>query len=298
MSSAIKVSRGEKIFNVVNLTLLAIFVLMIVFPVGFVLKKSFDIGARGDLNLSLIPREFSLLYYRMILSDPGIFRPFLNSIYITAVGTAVAMVVNSMGAYTLSKRDLPGNRLMIYFILITMMFSGGLVPLYLVIVNLGLYNRLNTLILLAMVNGWHMILIRNFYWSIPASLPESALMDGAGDFTIFTRIIIPLSKPVLAAIALFTGVGFWNTFFHAVIFMGDPLKYTLPVKLRELISVTSSLTEGQLEMAMGGADLRNQITVEGVSSAIIIVSMIPVIIVYPYLQKHFVKGIMVGSIKG
>jgi putative aldouronate transport system permease protein len=296
--SAIKMSRGEKIFAVFNLLMMAVFLLMIIFPVGFVLKQSLDIGARGELNLSLIPREFSLLYYQMILTDPGIFRPFLNSIYLTVVGTIVAMVINSMGAYTLSKRDLPGNRIMIYIILITMMFSGGLVPLYLVVVRLGLYNRLNTLILIAMVNGWYMILIRNFYWSIPASLSESALMDGAGDFVIFTRIIIPLSKPVLAAIALFTGVGYWNTFFHAVIFMSDPLKYTLPVKLRELISITTTLTEGQLEMALGAGAMRDQVSAEGVAAAIIIVSMIPIILVYPYLQRHFVKGIMVGSIKG
>lgn len=296
--SAIKMSRGEKIFAVFNLLMMAVFLLMIIFPVGFVLKQSLDIGARGELNLSLIPREFSLLYYQMILTDPGIFRPFLNSIYLTVVGTIVAMVINSMGAYTLSKRDLPGNRIMIYIILITMMFSGGLVPLYLVVVRLGLYNRLNTLILIAIVNGWYMILIRNFYWSIPASLSESALMDGAGDFVIFTRIIIPLSKPVLAAIALFTGVGYWNTFFHAVIFMSDPLKYTLPVKLRELISITTTLTEGQLEMALGAGAMRDQVSAEGVAAAIIIVSMIPIILVYPYLQRHFVKGIMVGSIKG
>lgn len=296
--SAMKMSRGEKLFAVINLTLMAVFLLMIVLPVGFVLKQSLDIGARGELTLSLIPREFSLLYYRMILTDPGIFRPVLNSTYLTIVGTLVAMVVNAMGAYTLSKRSLPGNRIMIYIILITMMFSGGLVPLYLVVVRLGLYNRLNTLILLGMVNGWHMILIRNFYWSIPASLSESALIDGAGDMAIFTRIIIPLSKPVLAAVALFTGVGYWNTFFHAVIFMGDPLKYTLPVKLRELIAITTTLTEGQMEMALGAGALRDQVSAEGVAAAIIIVSMIPIIVVYPYLQRHFVKGIMVGSIKG
>ena len=295
-----KMSTGEKIFNVFNLIFLLLLVLAVILPVLFVLKKSLDIGARGELNLSLIPRQFSLIYYNMILNDPGIFRPVLNSMYITVVGTIASLIVNAMGAFTLSRRDLPGNRILIYFILVTMMFSGGLVPLYLVVINIGLYNRLNTLILLGLVNGWHMILIRNFYWSIPASLSESAKMDGASDFLVFRRIIIPLSMPVLAAIALFTGVGFWNTFFNAVIFMSDPMKYTLPVKLREMIAVTSSLTEGQLEMAMGSAsgDMRSQITTEGVSSAIIIVSMIPIIIVYPYLQKHFVKGIMVGSIKG
>jgi len=294
----VKMSRGEKIFNVFNLFLLLLLTLMILIPVGFVAKKSLDIGARGELNLSLIPRQFSVLYYRMILTDRGVWRPFLNSVIITVFGTMLAMLLNSMGAYTLSKRELPGSKFFVYLIVVTMMFSGGLVPLYLVVVKLGLYNRLINLIILGSVNGWYMILIRNFYWSIPSSLPESARMDGAGEFVVFSRIIIPLSTPVMAAIALFTGVGYWNTFFHAVIFMGDPMKYTFPVKLREMISVQQALTEGQLEMALAGTGSMQNINVEGLSSAIIIVSMIPIIVAYPYLQKYFVKGIMVGSIKG
>lgn len=293
-----RVTRGERVFNVINLVSLALYTVAILLPVGFVLKKSLDVGPPGDLNLSLIPRKFSLLYYRMILADRGVWRPFLNSAIVTVCGTAVSMVLNAMGAYTLSKRELPGNRLFIYMIVITMMFSGGLVPLYLVVVGLGLYNRLITLIVLGSVNGWYMILIRNFYWSIPASLPESAKIDGAGDLTVFSRIIIPLSTPVLAAIALFTGVGFWNTFYNAVIFMGDPMKYTFPVKLREMISIQQALSEGQMELALAGAGARNTVNVEGLSSAIIIVSMLPIVVLYPYLQKYFVKGIMVGSIKG
>ncbi|MFP4384727.1 MAG: carbohydrate ABC transporter permease [Spirochaetia bacterium] len=232
-----------------------------------------------------------------MVSDKGIYRPFLNSIYITTVGTLVALTFNAMGAYTLSKRDLPGNRIFIYMIVITMMFSGGLVPLYLVVKAVGLIDKINGLILMSFVNGWNMILIRNYYWSIPSSLPESARMDGANEFIIFSRIIIPLSKPVLAAIALFTGVGYWNMFFHAVIFINSPEKYTFPVKLNEMIVVKREMVHQFEQMAGGAMDTQN-LNIEGVSSAIIILSMIPVIIVYPYLQKYFARGILIGSIKG
>ena len=293
-------TRGEKLFGVLN-TLFFLFVsLIIMIPVGFVLKESFDVGSQGDYNVSLIPKEFSLFYYRVITRDRGIYRPFLNSIFVTLVGTALAMGLNSMGAYTLSKRDLPGNRFLTYMIIGTMVFSGGLVPLYLVVMNLGLIDKLATLVIISCVNGWYMILMKSFYQSIPRSLPESARIDGAGEFLTFRRIIFPLSAPVLAAIALFTGVTYWNTLMYAVIFMNSPMNYTFPVKLREMISVQQGM-EAQFEammQQMGSDDIRRNLTLKGLSSAVIIVSTIPVVIVYPYLQKHFVKGILIGSIKG
>lgn len=291
-------TRGEKIFGVINTVFFLFVSLVVLLPVGFVLKKSLDVGGLGELNLSLIPREFSLFYYRVLVMDKGIYRPFLNSILVTVIGTFVATGLNAMGAYTLAKRDLPGNRFLTYMVIGTMIFSGGLVPLYLVVVNLGLIDRLATLILVSAVNGWYMILLKNYYQTIPRSLPESARMDGAGEFVIFWRIIFPLSAPILAAIALFSGVTFWNTFFHAVIFINDPMKYTFPVKLREMISVQEQMVT-RFELAMGPRDFdRKNLNVEGLSSAVIIVSMLPVVIVYPYLQRHFVKGILIGSLKG
>jgi putative aldouronate transport system permease protein len=291
-------TRAEKIFNVFNIAFFVLVSLAVLLPVGFVLKKSLDVAGQGDLNLSLIPREFSLVYYRLVLKDQGIYRPFLNSIYLTVVGTVLSVVFTAMGAYTLSKSNLPGQRIFMYLIVIAMMFSGGLMPLYLVVRALKLTNKLNGLIALTLINGWNMILIRNFYHSLPASLAESATLDGAGEFTVFRRIVVPLSMPVIAAIALFTGVGYWNMFFYVVIFITKPQFYTFQVKLNEIISVQQQM-ETQIDQIMSSTNAtRGNLNAEGVASAIIVISMIPIIAVYPYLQRHFAAGLMVGSLKG
>lgn len=291
-------TRAEKIFNVFNIAFFVLVALAVLLPVGFVLKKSLDVAGQGDLNLSIIPREFSLVYYRLVLSDQGIYRPFLNSIYLTIVGTALAVTFQAMGAYTLSKRTLPGQRIFMYMIVFSMMFSGGLMPLYLVVRALKLTNKLNGLIAITLINGWNMILIRNYYHSLPASLAESATLDGAGEFTVFRRIVVPLSMPVIAAIALFTGVGYWNMFFYVVIFITKPQFYTFQVKLNEIISV-QQMMETQIDQMMSSTTAtRGNLNSEGVASAIIIISMIPIIAVYPALQRHFAAGIMVGSLKG
>lgn len=281
-----------------NISLFVLVSIVVLVPVGFVLRKSLDAAGQLDVGLSLIPREFSLVYYRLVLRDQGIYRPFLNSIYLTVVGTVLSVVFTAMGAYTLSKSNLPGQRIFMYMIVFSMMFSGGLMPLYLVMRALKLTNKLNGLIALTLVNGWNMILIRNYYHSLPASLAESAMLDGAGEFTVFRRIVVPLSMPVIAAIALFTGVGYWNMFFYAVIFITRPELYTFQVKLNEIISVQQQM-ETQIDAIMSTANVsRGNLNPEGVASAIIIISMIPIIAVYPALQRHFASGIMVGSLKG
>ncbi len=289
---------GEKIFGAANTTFLVLFSLAVLLPVAFVLKKSLDVAGAGQLGLSLVPREISLLYYRIVLADQGIWRPFLNSVYLTLVGTAVSVLFTAMGAYTLSRRDLPGRRLFIYMIVVSMMFSGGLVPLYLVVRALRLINKINGLIVVTFINGWNMILIRNYYYTIPPSLSESARMDGAGELLVFRTIVLPLALPVIAAIALFTGVGYWNMFFQAVIFINSPQRYTFQVKLQEMISVQQNMETQFDQMAGVTAEMRRNLNAEGVSSAIIVVSMIPIVLVYPALQKHFAAGILVGSLKG
>lgn len=292
-----KLSRGEKIFNVLNIFMMGAFIVAIMVPLLFVVKKSFDVGA-VEPGLSLIPNQVSFVYYKMILTNSGIYRPFMNSAYITIVGTGFSVFLEALGAYALSKRDLPGHRFFTYMILVTMMFSGGLVPLYLVVKNLGLIDKLSALILPGCISAWNMILIRNYYYSIPESLIEAAKIDGAQEHTVFFRIILPLSLPIIATVALFTGVGYWNTFFNAVIFINSPEKFTFPVKLYEMIVVQEQMVEKFDALAGNLEAMRQNLNAEGVSSAMIIVSLIPVIIVYPFLQKHFVKGIMVGSIKG
>jgi putative aldouronate transport system permease protein len=294
-----RMTRGEKIFTVANVLFLAAYACIVLVPALYVLKRSFDVGAQGQLALSLIPREPSLFYYNMVLNDSSIGRPFLNSIILTVLGTAISLSFEAMGAYTLSRRELPGNKLFIYMLIITMMFSGGLIPSYLLVRGLHLIDKFPwVLILPSAFSAWNLILIRNYYFSIPESLRESAHMDGAPEFTIFSRIIFPLSMPVIAAIGLFTGISYWNTFFNAIIYINSPQKYTFAVKLREILALQMEM-ETQFERMSVGQDLMlKNLNMEGLYSAIIVVSVIPILIVYPFLSKHFNKGLMVGSIKG
>jgi putative aldouronate transport system permease protein len=294
----IRPSRGERIFARINTAFLVLFGLAILFPVVYVLKTSLDKAAAGDLSLSIIPREFSLFYYRMVLTDASIVRPFLNSIVLTAIGTVVSLGLETMGAYPLSKRELPGNRLVIYLLVLTMMFSGGLIPFYILVRSLRMIDRFPWVLILPFcISAWNLILIRNYYFSIPTSLTESARIDGASEFRTFTAVVLPLSLPVVAAIGLFTGVSYWNTFFNAIIFINSPAKYTFAVKLREMLAQQiTMLNESQRNLA-DALDMNKGLNIESLYSAIIILSLVPIVVAYPWLQKHFVKGIMVGSIK-
>ena len=295
-----KRSFGEKIFNIVNIVMLTGFGIILMIPMLYILKKSLDVGAVSS-SITLWPDEFSLIYYEMVLKDKGIYGPFINTVLITVVGTSLALIVNSLAAYPMSRRDMPFGRFFVYYLVIVpMLFNGGLVPTFLVYKSLGMLSTLTVYILPALASGWNIVLIRNYYRSIPQSLVESATIDGANDFQVYLKIILPLSKPVLAAIALFTGVGFWNMFTPPIMYNSDPTKYTFAVKLREMVVVQEEMQRqfeavlGSSAFAVNGMTLNN----EGLSSAMMIVSIIPIILVYPFVQKHFASGIMVGAIKG
>ncbi len=223
---------------------------------------------------------------------------FVNSIILTAIGTVVSLGLETMGAWPLSKKELPGNRLFVYLIVITMMFSGGLIPFYILVRALKLIDRFPWVLILPFcISAWNLILIRNYYFSIPASLAESARIDGASEFRTFSAVVLPLSLPVVAAIGLFTGVGYWSTFFNAIIYINSPSKYTFAVKLREMLALQiTMLNESQRNLA-DALDFTTTVNTESLYSAIIILSMVPIIVAYPWLQKHFVKGILAGSIK-
>ncbi len=292
-----KMTRSQRAFHVTNTTLLILVSITMIFPVLYVVKMSMDTGAADTNGLSLIPREFSTIFYEMILNKPFIFRSLLNTILITIVGTALSLIIESMGAYTLSRRDIPGHRFFTYMLIIPMMFSGGIIPLFLTLKQINLIDSFWVLILPSCVSGWNMILIRNYYWSIPESLKEAARIDGASEFRVFYQIIIPLAKPVLAAIGLFTLVGFWNSFYNALMFITSTEKYTFQLVLREMINNAESKEQELLQMGLSAESLKN-VSAENLAAAMIVVSIVPIIIVYPFIQKHFTKGIMVGSVKG
>lgn len=294
-----KRSKGEKAFNVVNIILLSIFGIIVMIPMLYILRRSLDVGAVSS-SITLLPDQLSFIYYEMVLKDEGIYGPLLNTVFITIVGTVLGLLVNSLAAYPLSRKDLPFNRFFVYYLVIVpMLFSGGIVPTFLVYKELNLLSTLAVYILPLLASGWNIILIRNYYRSIPGGLVESAVIDGANEFQVYLKIILPLSKPVMAAIALFTGVGFWNLFTPAIMYNSDPTKYTFAVKLREMVAVQEEMQRqfeailGTSAFAVDGMTLNN----EGLSSAMIIVSVIPILIIYPFIQKHFTSGLMVGAIK-
>lgn len=233
--------------------------------------------------------------YRQILDSAEVLQSFYNSVVRVILGTLISVFLIALIAYPLSKRDFPLNRLFTTMIIFTMLFSGGLIPTYLWIKRLGLTNSIFALILPSAVNAYNVIIMRNFLRSIPESMEESARIDGATDFIIWSRIILPLSMPVISTVSLWVAVGHWNAYFDALIYITDRSKYVLQIVLRRV------LLEDQIDMYMQGPEMYNpniKPTAETAKAALIMISTLPIIIVYPFLQKYFVKGIMLGSVKG
>jgi len=297
----LKRSLGEKVFNIFNLLGMLIFSVIIIVPVLFVFRNSFELSETSTTTLRLWPEQFSTVFYGMVLKDDSVYRPLLNSVFVTLVGTPLTLIINALGAYTMSKRELPGKNFFAYYmVIIPMLIGGGTIPGFLLIRSLGMIDTLWAIIVPGLASGWNMTLIRNYYWSIPNELTESARIDGAPEMTIFIKIILPLSKPVLSALGLLTGIGLWNTFYAAMIYIRSPIKWTFPVKIRETVMKNEGNDKLWEEMmvAAGLDPTELLINQSGLGGAMMVTSMLPILIVYPFLQKYFAGGIMVGSVKG
>jgi putative aldouronate transport system permease protein len=296
--STIRMTRGEKTFqyfNYIFLTILTLFFLipfLIVFSTSFVTEQ--EVARRGAFIL--IPEVFSLGAYKILLSQGSL---LINSYKITLfrviVGTTLNLFFTSTLAYGLSKKSLPGRNFFITLIFITMLFGGGLIPNFMLIKALGLYNKVWVMIIPGLISAWNMILMRNFFSQIPESLEESAMLDGATPIQILVKIILPLSMPIIATIGLFYAVGHWNAWFDASIYINDTKKLPVQVFMRNVVlSMSSKELDGSVINEVAGV----KPTAETIKSAVIIISTLPILCVYPFIQKYFVKGIMVGSIKG
>ena len=297
----LKRSLGEKIYNIFNLLGMLIFTVIIVVPVLFVFRNSFELSETSTATLRLWPEQFSLVFYGMVIKDESVYRPLMNSVFVTIVGTPLTLLVNALGAYTMSKRELPGKNFFAYYmVIIPMLIGGGTIPGFLLIRALGMIDTLWAIIIPGLASGWNMTLIRNYYWSIPNELTESARIDGASEMTIFVKIILPLSKPVLSALGLLTGIGLWNTFYAAMIYIRTPSKWTFPVKIRETVVKNEGNDKLWEEMMIAAGLDPSELLINqaGLGGAMMVVSMLPILIVYPFLQKYFAGGIMVGSVKG
>ena len=289
-----KQSVGEKIFGVFNVIFLALIAILCLYPFLYTVSISLSSAAEASRDgLHLFPREISLTSYKMVLSDPNIVNGYINSIIRTVLGTFLTVTASCIAAYPLARREMPHRALITFIIVFTMLFGGGMVPGYLLIKNLGFINTIWALVIPGMLGAFNIIIVKNFFQSLPESLIESARMDGAGEWRILFQIYIPLSKPVLATVALWSAVGHWNAWFDALLYITDDRKQVLQTFLQRIV-----IESGTQMMELGITDTSVlQFTGETIKAATIIVTILPIICVYPFVQKYFVKGIMLGGVK-
>lgn len=264
-------------------------------PLYMVLVRSFSPShVINTTPLLLWPREWTLEAYNYILQTPVLQQSFNNTVFITVVGTALNLVFTVTGAYALSKRDLPGNSCLMGFIVFAMLFSAGIVPSFIVVRSLGLYDSLWSLIIPQLVNPFNLILMRNFFWSVPRELEDAAKIDGASDWQVLIQIVLPLSKAALATIGLFYAVGHWNEFFGALFYISDNSKLPLQILLRSIIIENNFQNMGSMGQFGAVAQI---MSADNIKAATVLYAIVPILIVYPLLQGYFVAGIKLGAVK-
>jgi putative aldouronate transport system permease protein len=287
-------SIGSRIFDIVNYTLLAIIALVTFLPFIHVIAGSFTtVTELAQKQFVLIPTIWSLDAYRYIFSTNTIFVALGTSIGVTGLGTLFSMFLTALMAYGLSRRDLDGRAGIMFMVVFTMLFSGGMIPTFLVVKEMGLIDTYAALIVPTAINAFNLIIMRNFFQNLPEGLEESAKIDGATDWGILFRIVIPLSMPAIATISLFYAVTYWNTYMTAILYLNDAGKWPIQVILRQIVILASGLTADT-----SGMDDFVRPPEQTVKMAVIVVATLPILLVYPFLQKHFAKGALLGSIKG
>ncbi|MBR0462884.1 MAG: carbohydrate ABC transporter permease [Clostridia bacterium] len=297
--SHIRKSLGDRIFLIVNFCLLTLFFVILFYPLLYVVIASFS-GNAITISIMPLPQRISMVGYEAVFEYPLIGVGYRNSLLYVATGTAVSLAVTICCAYPLSRRDFKGGPWIMGLCVFTMYFSGGLIPLYLLIRNLGMLDTIWSLILPGSLSVFNMIVMRTYFKTqIPEDLFEASKLDGCGDFRYLVRIVLPLSGPIIAVISLYVAVGQWNSYFGPMIFLSTRSKMPLSVFLREIL-VLNQTESGQGTNVMINADQmaalerRKQV----MKYSLIIVSSVPVMVLYPFVQKFFVKGVMVGAVKG
>jgi putative aldouronate transport system permease protein len=291
----IKMSLGEKAFSVFNYLLFTLLGIITLVPFLNIIAKSFSSEAAvisGKVNI--IPVEFQLGTYKYVLGNSQFLNSFKVSVFITVIGTFLSLIMTVVAAYPLSKQRLRGRSFFTLIYVFTMLFSGGLVPTYILMSNLKLVNKLPILILPSLISVYNLLIIKSYFESIPDSLEESAKLDGASNTTILFKIILPLSLPVFATIALFYAVGYWNNYFTAMIYITNPSLKPMQLYLKEMLYAASDVF---LQINNKNIDANMNSTPEAIQAASIITATVPIVIVYPFLQKYFVKGVLIGSVK-
>ncbi|MTB69510.1 carbohydrate ABC transporter permease [Streptococcus uberis] len=286
----------DKRILILNKIIIAFLVLITVLPMGYILIASFmDPQVLANQGLSLNPQDWTVDGYKRVLGDNAILRGFINSLIYSTAFAVLTVIISVLTAYPLSKKDLVGRRWINYFLIFTMFFGGGLVPTYLLIKNLGMLNTIWSIIVPGAVNVWNIILARTYFQGLPDELVEAAVIDGANDFQIFLKIMLPLAKPIMFVLFLYAFVGQWNSYFDAMIYIKDPNLAPLQLVLRNIL-IQSEVSQNMIGAQAAMNEMKK--IAEMIKYATIIISSLPLIVMYPFFQKYFDKGIMAGSLKG
>lgn len=291
----IKRSLGEKLFDAFNVVFMIALMITTLYPFLYVAFASVSQPSQMIQHQGILwgPLGFSLNSYKLVFQNPMILKGYSNTIIYMTTGTVLNVFMTALGAYVLSRKGVYFRNVIMFITVFTMFFSGGLIPFYLVVRGLGMSDTLWALILPTAISTYNMIIMRTAFAGIPDSMEESARIDGANDFTILFRVIIPLAMPVVAVMILFYGVGHWNAWFNAMIFLKTREMYPLQLILREILIASST---DNMTTSVASADLEP--VAETIKYATIMVATVPILFVYPFLQKYFVQGIMIGALKG
>lgn len=302
MNNKSKTSTSRKLFQVLNYTFLISFTLICIYPFWYIIIYSFSdasqLASGGPLFLS---KGFTLGNYRDIFKLSGFFNALTISLLRTVIGTFLSVLVCSFLGYLFTKQEIPGRKFLYRMLILTMYVSGGMIATFIVIKSYGLLNNFWVYILPGLISAYNVVLIKTFIEQLPASLEESAMLDGAGPLTIFFKIILPLSKPIVATVAVFVAVGQWNSWFDNLIYTrGDPNLTTLQYLLYNYLNEAQRIAE-QIKNASATTDvgeIMNTVSSKGIRMTITVLAALPIFIVYPFMQKYFVKGISIGAVKG
>lgn len=294
-----KISLSDKGFDVLNKIFVLLITLVIIYPLIFVVSASIsDPTAVSSGEMWLWPVNITLDGYKLVFQNDEIWLGYRNTIIYTIIGTAIHLFVLLPCAYALSRKEVKGKKIIMWFILFTMLFNGGLIPTYLVVSSLGMLNTIWAIVIPNVVGAWSILVARAFFQqSIPDQLVEASKIDGATDFYIFRKIVLPLSMPIIAVMALFHAVSLWNQYFSALIYLKDAKLFPLQLILRQILVFNEMGTEMISGAGAAGSYADKVQTAEIVKYAVIVVSSLPLLIAYPFLQRFFVKGVLIGSVK-
>ncbi|QJD84552.1 carbohydrate ABC transporter permease [Cohnella herbarum] len=288
---------GSRLFDVLNYAILIALCLSILYPLYYMLIISISDGqAVGRGEVSFFPQGITFATYKVILDNPDFLMSYKNTFIYTIAGTLIAVCMTTLCAYPLSRSKFFGRTALTAIIIFTMFFEGGIIPSYMIVNGLGMVNTVWAILIPPAISVWYMIIMRTFFQQLPNELHESGYVDGANDLQIFLRIILPLSVPVLATMVLFYAVWHWNSFFPAMIYLNEKIKYPVQIIMRNMV-IQGELSSTQSAAAEANA-LGANITGLNIKYAIIFATILPILVVYPFIQKYFVKGMMIGSLKG